>query len=327
VGGRDIIVVGASRGGGEPLRQLVGALPADLPAATFVVLHVPSWSSGSTPARLANHSSLPALYPQDGERIAPGHVYIAPPNSHLLLERGRLRLQQSPKEAYVRPAIDVLFRSAAIAYGRRVAGVILSGMGVDGTAGLWEVKKRGGVAIVQDPDEALEPSMPASALRQVPIDYCLPAGQIAPLLTELARREPAPPPLHGPQPGKLLIVEDERIIARNLEQRLRELGYDVTASAGTGEEAIAEAEATRPDLALMDIQLPGPLDGTDAARLLWERCHVPAVYITAHADAETIDRVKGTECYGYIVKPFQPREIHAVIQIALDRLDKDQSGH
>lgn len=323
---RDIIVIGGSAGGVEALVQLAAQLPAHLPAAAFVVLHRLAQSSGELPGLLTRSGQLPALYPTDGERIARGRMYVAPPGAHLLVQRGQVRLQTSPREQSHRPAINPLFRSAAAAYGCRVAGVILTGTLDDGTAGLWEIKKRGGVAILQDPKEARFPAMPQHALENVEVDYCLPLAQIAPLLTELACREPAPSPVGGPQPAKILIVEDERIVAKNLERRLREFGYQVNGSVSSGEEAIAVAEKTQPDLALMDIRLAGAMDGAEAARVLWERLHIPVVYITAHTDADTIAQLKGSPAYGYVVKPFQPREIHAAIQLAFDRRNQELCG-
>jgi two-component system chemotaxis response regulator CheB len=129
---------------------------------------------------------LPAVHASNRERIKPGHVYVAPPDLHLLLEPGRIRLSRGPKENRFRPAIDPLFRSAAAVYGPRVAGVILTGGLDDGTSGLWAVKRLGGVAVVQDPEEAYMPSMPLSAINQVEVDHTLPLTEIPPLLARLA---------------------------------------------------------------------------------------------------------------------------------------------
>jgi two-component system chemotaxis response regulator CheB len=188
--GHDIIVVGASAGGVEALSELVRGLPGDLPAAVFIVLHVPAQSPSILPQILARAGKLPATHALDGEEIAPGRVYIAPPDNHLLVERGHVRVVRGPKENRCRPAVDPMFRSAALAYGPRVVGVILTGALDDGTVGLRDLKKRGGTTIVQDPREALYPGMPQSALDNVKVDYCLPLAEIAPLLAHLAS-EPA----------------------------------------------------------------------------------------------------------------------------------------
>jgi two-component system, chemotaxis family, protein-glutamate methylesterase/glutaminase len=182
---KDIIVVGASAGGIEALRVLAGGLPADLPASLFVVLH----TSPESPAMLADildrSGSLPALSPKDGDRIRPSTIYVAPPDRHLLIEPNLMRVTRGPKENRFRPAVDPLFRSAAQTYGPRVVGVILTGYLDDGTAGLWTVKQLGGTAVVQDPADALVPSMPLNAVTHVKVDYCLPLDEIAPLLVRL----------------------------------------------------------------------------------------------------------------------------------------------
>ncbi|MCA1617842.1 MAG: chemotaxis protein CheB [Acidobacteria bacterium] len=184
--GRDIVVVGTSAGGVEALRELVGGLPADFPGSVFIVMHTAPDSPGVLAQILARAGKLPAAAASNRERVRPGRVYVAPPDMHLLLEPGLMRLTRGPKENRFRPAVDPLFRSAAAVYGPRVTGVILTGGLDDGTSGLWAVKRLGGVAVVQDPEEAFMPSMPQSALEQVEVDYTLPLAEIAPLLSRLA---------------------------------------------------------------------------------------------------------------------------------------------
>lgn len=188
--GHDIIVVGASAGGVEAVSKLVADLPSDLPAAIFVVIHVSPHSKSLLPAILSRRGRLKANHPTDGEAIVHGHIYIAPPDNHLLVKRGYIRLVQGPKENHCRPAVDPLFRTAAKAYGHRVVGVILSGTLDDGTAGLIDVKRSGGVTIVQNPDEALHSGMPSSAIEHAEVDRILPLSSIASVLADLAR-EPA----------------------------------------------------------------------------------------------------------------------------------------
>jgi two-component system chemotaxis response regulator CheB len=184
---RNIVVIGASAGGLDALKTLVAELPADLPAAFFVVLH----TSADSPSLLANilnyAGKLPASEAKDQAAIRTGQIYVAPPDYHLLLERGWMRITRGPKENRFRPAIDPLFRSAAYAFGRQVIGVVLSGMLDDGTAGLWAIKDRGGVAVVQEPREAPYPSMPQSALRYVAVDYRLRMSEMATMLDKLVR--------------------------------------------------------------------------------------------------------------------------------------------
>jgi len=137
------------------------------------------------PAILSRSGPLPAIHPEDGTPIVPATIYIAPPDNHLLLERGKVRVVHGPKENRLRPAIDPMFRSAALAYGPRVLGLILTGALDDGTAGLLAIKHRGGIAMVQDPNEALYPSMPFSALAHVQVDYVLPVASIGPQVIQL----------------------------------------------------------------------------------------------------------------------------------------------
>ncbi len=187
---RDIIVIGASAGGIDALRTLLGGLPGDLEAAVFVVMHVAADSPGILPRILQESCPLPVEHARDGEEIRRGRVYVAPPDCHLLVERDRVRVSRGPKENLCRPAIDPLFRSAAYVFGPRVVGVVLTGRLDDGTAGLWAVKRRGGAALVQDPEEATYPSMPRSAIRYVEVDEVVPVSALAPLLARLAGEPP-----------------------------------------------------------------------------------------------------------------------------------------
>jgi two-component system, chemotaxis family, protein-glutamate methylesterase/glutaminase len=200
--GHDIIVIGASAGGVEALITLVRALPADLPAAVFVVLHIPAQSPSMLPAILSRAGPLQALQARDGMPIEHGRIYVAAPDHHLLLERERLRNVRGPRENRHRPAVDTLFRSAARAYGPRVLGVVLTGALDDGTAGMQAIKQRGGVAVVQDPAEALYPGMPRSVVENVAVDYCLPLDEIAPLLARLAS-EPVDERAAAPVPEEM----------------------------------------------------------------------------------------------------------------------------
>jgi two-component system, chemotaxis family, protein-glutamate methylesterase/glutaminase len=195
VNGRDIIVIGSSAGGVRALTGLFSALPADLPAAIFVVLHTAPQNPSILTDLLDRAGPMQVITAEDGERIVPSRAYIAPPDRHLLLERGHMHLSAGPRENRARPAINPLFRSAAIAYGPRVIGVILTGLLDDGTLGLWEIKRRGGVSIVQEPRDAEYHQMPASAIRNVEVDYLIPLKEIAPRLVALAG-QPVGPEAH-----------------------------------------------------------------------------------------------------------------------------------
>ena len=187
--GHDLIVLGASAGGVEAVSALLAGLPADLPAAMCVVIHLRPDAESRLARVLARATSWRVVTARHRMRLEQGTVYVAPPDMHLLVERdgdgGVLRLVRGPRENRARPAVDPLFRSAALAFGARVIGVVLSGALDDGTGGLWTVKDRGGVAIVQDPDDAAVPSMPLSAMSEVDVDAVAPARDLGPLVGRL----------------------------------------------------------------------------------------------------------------------------------------------
>jgi two-component system chemotaxis response regulator CheB len=176
---RDVVVVGASSGGLDPLTTLVAGLPANLPAAVFVVVHVRPDVPSHLPAILNRAGSLPAAHAVDGEPIRRGRIYVAPPGFHTYVHRGHIRVARGPQENSTRPAIDPLFRTAAHHYGPRVVGVVLSGALDDGSAGLQAIKNAGGCAIVQDPCDAVFPDMPANACERTEVDYSVPAHELA----------------------------------------------------------------------------------------------------------------------------------------------------
>ena len=196
---QQLVVIGASAGGIEALRDLVGQLPADFPAPIAIVLHTSPQSPGVLHEILTRSGPLTAVSPSSGERLKPGRIYVAPPDFHLLVEPGVARISKGPRENRFRPAIDPLFRSAAQVYGPNAIGVVLTGNLDDGTAGLWAIKQLGGVAVVQDPDDALYPSMPENAVRHVNVDHVVPLSSIGSVLVSLvtgspAVAEPPPPP-------------------------------------------------------------------------------------------------------------------------------------
>jgi len=184
---RDIIVIGASAGGVQALLTLVADLPPNLPAAVFIVLHLSANAPSLLPEILARKCKLEVAHAIDGEPIMHRRVYIAPPDQHLIIENGSVRLVHGPKENLHRPSIDTLFRSAARWAGPRVIGVVLTGARDDGKVGMRAVQQRGGITIVQDPFEAPFPSMPMSVMRDIRVDYSLPLSEIAPLLNTLSR--------------------------------------------------------------------------------------------------------------------------------------------
>lgn len=196
---RDTIVIGASAGGVDALKKLAAGFPKDLPAAIFVILHLPPTGRSFLPQLLSEAGPLPAVEPANGDPIERGHIYLARPDYHLLVADDHVHLVRSPKEGHYRPSINVTFRSAALCCGSRVIGVVLSGALDDGTAGLWEIKARRGVAVVQDPDDALFPSMPQNAMQQVPVDFRVSVAEMPQLLARLSEGEMEGKVREGPE--------------------------------------------------------------------------------------------------------------------------------
>jgi len=184
--GRDVVVIGGSAGSIEAVQEVVRGLPDDFPAAVFVVVHFPGSVSSTLPRILSRAGPLPATHARDGEPIEPGRIYVAPPDCHLHLSDGHIRLTKGPKENGHRPALDPLFRTAAHSYGPRVIGVVLSGNLNDGTAGLLTIKQRDGIAVVQSLESALYQGMPRSAIEHVAVDHVLAPSEIPLVLSELA---------------------------------------------------------------------------------------------------------------------------------------------
>lgn len=180
-----IVVIGASAGGVEALSSLVAGLPEDLPAPVLITHHQSPQSQSMMPAILSRAGKIHARTALNNQPLEPGHIYVAPPDQHLLVKEGRVILGRGPKENSTRPAIDPLFRTAAAAYGSGVISVILSGNLDDGTAGMAAVKECGGIAIVQDPAEASYPGMPESAIQNVAVDYILPVAEIGRMIGTL----------------------------------------------------------------------------------------------------------------------------------------------
>lgn len=221
---RDIVVIGASAGGIEALTGLVRQLPADLGASIFVVLHLAPDQKSVLPRILSSAGKLPAKHARDGEPIVADRIYVAQPDHHLLVHESHVRVVRGPRENGHRPAIDPLFRTAAYAFGPRVIGIVLSGALDDGTAGLVAIKSRGGLALVQDPNEAIVEMMPRSALENVDIDHVLPVSEMAALLPKLVGEQPSNAPartalleveaalqLNGSTDGKLKVGEPSAI--------------------------------------------------------------------------------------------------------------------
>jgi two-component system chemotaxis response regulator CheB len=210
--GHDVVVIGGSAGAVEAIAEIARGFPPDFPAAVLIVIHFPPSGSSALPAILNRAGTLPARHAVDGETIHCGRIYIAPPDRHLLVDHGRIRTVRGPRENGHRPAIDPLFRTAARAYGPRVVGVILSGNLDDGTMGMRRVVGRGGVAVVQHPEDAHYKGMPSSAIAHTTVHHVVPLAEIAPLLSELVRTPVEVPMRPTDDPGGTDAVAHDPIL-------------------------------------------------------------------------------------------------------------------
>lgn len=223
----DTVVIGGSAGSFPVLRQIVRDLPADLPATVFICTHKPAHLPSYQAELLGAESALPVSLPVDGQPVEQRHIYLAPPDRHLLMIDRTIRLGIGPRENLVRPAIDPLFRSAALWSGSRTIGVILSGMLNDGAAGMQAVGEAGGLTVVQHPGDAEAPSMPTAALEVVEVDHVARGDQIGMLLTELVA---APAPPGKPAPADLDLEIEIALGHRLGGARLREIAEPSTLS-------------------------------------------------------------------------------------------------
>jgi two-component system chemotaxis response regulator CheB len=200
-----IFVIGASLSGIDALCELVSKLPPGFPAPIFVTQHVASHSPGMLPYILSKAGPLPAIHPKNATVFEPGTIYVAPPDRHMLVEKQHIRLSHGPHENLARPAIDPLFRSAAVNFGPAVVGAVLTGQLNDGTSGLLAIKDRGGFTIVQEPSEATARSMPLSAIRHMKVDRICKLKEMARLFVELANDDP---PEAGDAVQQLMAIEN-----------------------------------------------------------------------------------------------------------------------
>jgi two-component system, chemotaxis family, protein-glutamate methylesterase/glutaminase len=187
---RDIIVIGGSAGALDAILNIAGAFPQEFTGSIFVVSHIGA-NRSHLPELLTSAGSLPAVHPEDGEPIRPGRIYVAPPDRHMLVTPDGIRLWRGSRQHFTRPAVDPLFRSAAQAFGARVIGVVLSGTGSDGAAGLEKIREAGGVTVVQAPGDTLYPEMPRSALAAISVEHIAARAELPALLRRLSSEKGA----------------------------------------------------------------------------------------------------------------------------------------
>lgn len=249
---RDIIVIGCSAGGFEELPKLISQFPKDLEASIFIVHHLEEGTDGEGFLRAVQKSTpLICSFPSHDDPIEYGHVYLAPPNYHMLVKEGKVLVIRGPRENRYRPSIDMLFRSAAAQYTNQVIGIVLTGMLDDGTSGLEAIKQSGGICIVQNPEDAKFPEMPLSAMRKIAIDHILSTKEMGKVVLQLLNDNSPDQYQEAPDYIKLEAKIAERFV----------LGLDVVSSLGQ------PAPYTCPDCSGALFQI----DGTSLTRF---RCHV-----------------------------------------------------
>lgn len=265
-------MIGASAGGVYALKELVATLPKDFQAAVFVVQHVSPHSPSYLPDILNHVGSLTATHPKDGELIQPGRIYVAPPDHHMLIEYDQVIVKKGPKENRFRPSIDALFRSAAYTYGPRVIGIVLTGMLNDGTSGMWSVKRLGGLAIVQELEDAMYSSMPDSVLEYVEVDHIVPVAEMGALLTKLVTETIPEKPVLSPE-------EDERMSAE----------INIAAEDSAFEQGIIGMGELTP---LTCPECNGALISIREGKLIRYRCHTGHAFTASSLLAETTKSVE-----------------------------------
>lgn len=296
---RDLVVIGASAGGVEALQEIASRLPANFLACVMVVLHI-----GRHESRLAQILSrvgpLPVANARHGDALRPGRIVVACPDHHLMVRDGKVAVMRGARENHSRPAIDPLFRSAAVEFGSRVIGVLLSGANDDGTAGVQAVASAGGVTLVQDPDEALAPAMPLSAIMHAHVDHRLPVREIGGLLSELAGQ---PAPAAKPIPVRLLHEHAASLLEDDPVPLLAQLG--------------ARSAIVCPECggSLTDI------DGANPARF---RCHTGHAFSIASLNAA---QEKSTEAALWAaMRALQEKEVLLRRMAELDRTAGDEDA-
>ncbi|WP_260596630.1 chemotaxis protein CheB [Sphingomonas endolithica] len=295
---KDIIAIGGSAGSGAVLKRLLSDLPRDLPASVFVSTHIPAHATSFLAEMLDGSAAMPVTRAVDGQPIERGRVYVAAPDRHLLLIDGTIRLGEGPRENMARPSIDPLFRSAALSYGPRAVGVVLTGMLNDGSAGLHAIKACGGTAVVQHPLDAEADQMPLSALEATEVDHVASAADLGHLLSNIAQSDAGA----GISPSDGLRLE-----------------VDIAAGVRLGSHALKQI-ATPSPLSCPECQ--GVLSEVNGSRPLRYRCQIGDAY-TAETLAANIDEVD--EAIRVAMRVMEER-VTLVERMALDARESGRSA-
>ena len=316
-----VVVIAASSGGVAALLELVPRLPGDLPASVLIASHTPPFGRRRLPDLLSMAGPLPATHALEGQALEGGRILVAPPDRHLVVEGARVHLTSGAKEHRMRPAADVLFRSAAVAFGARSIGMVLSGGGHDGTAGLTAIRAAGGLTLVQSPHDARLATMPLSALAALNPDACAPARELGALVARFARERAAaepgtaravaspgdPPRASAPLSGlRVLVAEDEYLIASELLGMLEALGCEAVGPVADVDAGlrVLEQEAGRIDCAVLDVDLQGEKVFPLAVRL--EERALPLVFTTGYGQAVL------SGAWAHIPRVQKPYDVHSL---------------
>ncbi len=270
---RNIVVIGASAGGLEAILEVVKSIPEDLGVAVFVVQHIPPYAKSSLATIIQKSTKLQVKKAVDGEVIEPGTIYVAREDRHLMVEPDRVIVSKGPRENRFRPAVDTLFRSAAHAYRERVIGIVLSGALNDGASGMWTINRFGGIAIVQDPREAMFPDMPNGVMHYTEVNHVLPASRIGALLATLCREEIVPSRRDGG-------VAEEKLFKIEIEIAKGKNGLEMGILQHGDKSALAYPECH------------GALTQFEEGRLLRFRCHTGHAHTAESLLASVRDNVE-----------------------------------
>lgn len=297
-----LVVLAASAGGLAAVRRVLAALPVGFPAAIALVQHRGSQHPQLLPELLASWTRLPVRHARDGELLAPGTVYVCPPGVHMLAEHC-VRLVEGPKLDFVRPSADLMFRSAARAYGDRALGVVLSGKGSDGALGSLAIVQAGGAVIVQDAASCDYADMPAATAQLGAHALVLPPERIGAVLQQLV--EGSWPPLRRREPAatRVLLADDHRIMLEGLRGLLRgERDIEVVGEAHDGRDAVRMSTELTPDVVVMDISMPN-LNGIEATEQIVGRAPPARVIaLSALADESTVAQILRAGASAYLTK-------------------------